>query len=223
MTELQEFRAAVVGAVGFDITKAKEVCDFVLKSDDPVATMNINVKPTVDGIYYVMSDKSVVPAENINDLDKNLIIGVAVKALGHVATAALHDAADGEDVALIDEDANVSDDPSAYKKSYKEANSDWNGQENTNRLRPYLNPKIGLKDNEYIPSVAQLKLLSLFANEVNAALVAAGGDEFQAGYHWSSSEYSSYGSWGVTFLDGLTNYYGKCTYFPVRPSVACEI
>ncbi len=223
LTEIQEFRAAVVGAVGFDVNKAKEVCDFVLESDKPTSTMNINVKPTSDGIYYVMTDKTLMPVENIGLVKKEAIVGVAVKAMGHVATVALHDAANGNDVALIDEDKECSETPEAYRKSFNAAMADWDGEGNTARLRPYLNPKIGLKDNEYIPSVAQLHLILLFINEVNKALVAAGGDELQAGNHWSSSEYSSYDSWYVYFGTGITgNYFNKYTNYTVRPSVACE-
>lgn len=222
LTEIQAFRAAVVGAVDFDVKKAKEVCDFVLESDKPTSTMNINVKPTSDGIYYVMNDKTLVPVENIDLIKKEAVVGVAVKAMGHVATVALHDAANGKDVALIDEDKECPETPEAYRKSFKAAIADWDGKGNTDRLRPYLNPEIELKDNEYIPSVAQLHFILLFVNEVNKALVAVGGDELQAGSHWSSSEYSSYYSWYVYFYDGITFGNFKCSYLAVRPSVACE-
>lgn len=222
LTEIQAFRAAVVGAVDFDVKKAKEVCDFVLESDQPTSTTNINVKPTSDGIYYVVNDKTLVPIENIDLIKKEAVVGVAVKAMGHVATVALHDAANGKDVALIDEDKECPETPEAYRKSFKAAIADWDGKGNTDRLRSYLNPEIELKDNEYIPSVAQLHLILLFINEVNKALVAVGGDELQAGGHWSSSEISSNGSWYVGFNDGTTHNTGKYGYFTVRPSVACE-
>lgn len=223
LTEIQAFRASVVGAVDFDVKKAKEVCDFVLESDKPTSTMNINVKPTGDGIFYVMADKTLAPVENIDLLNEESITGVAVKAMGHIATVALHDAAGGKDVNLIDEDKECPETPEAYRRSFKDAMADWDGEGNTARLRPYLNPEIKLKDNEYIPSVAQMHLILLFINEVNKALVAAGGDELQAGDHWSSSEDSSNYSWFVGFGSGYTgNNYGKYLNLTVRPSVACE-
>lgn len=223
LTEIQEFRAAAVAAVGFDIAKAKEVCDFVLEGNANQSTMNINVQPSAEGLFYVLNDKTVVPVGNADHLDKKSIIGVAIKAMGHVASVALHDAADGKDVALYDEDKEWPETPEAYKKSFKDAIADWDGEGNTKRIRPYLNPKIELKDNEYIPSVAQMHLILLFINEVNKALEAVGGDKLQAGNHWSSTEYSSYYSWYVHFGNGGTGNGGKCYTFTVRPSVACEL
>lgn len=223
LTEIQEFRAATVAAVGFNVKKAQEVCDFVLDGATHQPTMNINVQPSEEGLFYILNDKSVAPVSSIDLLDKKTIVGVAIKAMGRVASVALHDAADGNDVALIDEDKECSETPGEYKKSFKEAMSDWDGEGNTKRLRTYLNPKIDLKDNEYIPSVAQMHLILLFINEINKALVLAGGDELQAGYHWSSTEYSSGSAWYVYFYSGGTHYNHKYTYFTVRPSVACEL
>lgn len=223
LTEIQEFRAATVAAVGFDVKKAKEVCDFVLESDNAQPTMNINVQPAEEGLFYILKDKSVASVSSLHLLDKKSIIGVAIKAMGHVASVALHDAAGGKDVALIDDDKECPETPAAYKKSFKDAIADWDGEGNTKRLRPYLNPKIELKDNEYIPSVGQMHLILTFINEINKSLVLAGGDELQAGYHWSSTEFSSYFAWYVCFGSGGTFYNYKYYYFTVRPSVACEL
>lgn len=216
-------RLEIAKRLDYDVKKAKEVCDFVLESDAHQPTMNINVQPAEEGLFYILNDKSVAPVSSIDLLDKKTIVGVGIKAMGRVATVALHDAAGSKNVALIDEDKECPETPGEYKKSFKEAIADWDGEGNTKRLRPYLNPAIELKDNEYIPSVGQMHLILLFVNEVNKALVLAGGDELQARYRWSSSEGSSTHSWYVRFYSGVTNNYGKYSGFSVRPSVACEL
>ena len=101
--------------------------------------------------------------------------------------------------------------------------ADWNGEANTNDMRSALNPDINLGENEYIPSVAQLHLILLNINEINKALVEAGGDPMKEDWYWSSTEYSSNGLWGVSFDGGITYNSGKSTVSVVRPAVACEI
>lgn len=53
-------------------------------------------------------------------------------------------------------------------------------------------------------------LMFCFKDEINAALVELGGDPLREDdYYWSSSEYSHYGAWSVSFYDGSVNGYSK--------------
>lgn len=90
-------------------------------------------------------------------------------------------------------------------------------------MRGYLNPQIELEGFEYIPSVAQLHLILMNIKEINQALENVGGTPLSDNCYWSSTEYSSYYSWGVGFGSGYAWSGSKCNSYTVRPSVACEL
>lgn len=139
-----------------------------------------------------------------------------------IATVALHDAADGEEVALTADERSGT--PEFYHSDFFDAITDWDGEANTKDYGEALNPKIDLKEGQYIPSLAQLHLILLNIKEVNKALEAVGGSPMRKECHWSSTEYSAYGSWGVYFNSGGSyNYGGKCYTYVVRPAVALSV
>ena len=141
------------------------------------------------------------------------------------ANVVLHDAAGGEDIALCQGDKVPCGSEQFFRRTFKEAMADWNGIASTNDMRDSLNPDINLGENEYIPSVAQLHLILLNINEVNKALVEAGGDPMKEDWYWSSTEGSSGNAWFVYFYLGYTyGTYGlKYNTGVVRPAVACEL
>ena len=186
------------------------------KEEQP--TLNVNVAPLSDGIYYVMNDKTLVPVAHLETINKARVIGVAVKMSDKIATVALHDAADGEEVALTTTEKNGSSE--FFRSDFWDAMSDWNGEANTKDYGEDLNPAINLQPGQYIPSLAQLHLILLNIKEVNAALEAVGGTPLRKEWYWSSTEYSAINSWYVYFGSGHSGYHYKCITFVVRPAVA---
>ena len=65
----------------------------------------------------------------------------------------------------------------------------------------------------YLPAQGEL-YASVWTNKstVNAGLSAAGGTSIQNGWHWSSSEYSSYNAWEVYASNGDVYYVNKYDY-----------
>ena len=215
---LQELRASLAFANRFDIAKAKDTYDFIIGENEEQPTLNVNVAPLSDGIYYVINDKTLVPVAHLETVNKARVIGVAVKMSDKIATVALHDAADGEEVSLTTTENNSSSE--FFRPDFWDAMSDWNGEANTKDYGDDLNPAINLQPGQYIPSLAQLHLILLNIKEVNAALEAVGGTPLRKEWYWSSTEYSAGGSWYVIFGSGNSGINGKSCTYVVRPAVA---
>lgn len=216
---LQELRASLAFANRFDIAKAKDAYDFIIGENEEQPTLNVNVAPLSDGIYYVINDKTLVPVAHLETVNKARVIGVAVKMSDKIATVALHDAADGEEVALTTTENNGSSE--FFRPDFWDAMSDWNGEANTKDYGDDLNPAINLQPGQYIPSLAQLHLILLNIKEVNAALEAVGGTPLRKEWYWSSTEGSANHSWYVHFGSGYSCYgFSKFSTYVVRPAVA---
>ena len=66
------------------------------------------------------------------------------------------------------------------------------------------------KNKKHIPTIDELTVAYLHKDEINASLEANGGEPFKEDdWYWSSSECSSYGSWGLYMNNGYRGYYGK--------------
>lgn len=218
LTEIQKLRMAIVANLNFDVEKAKKVFDFVT-GEEPV-----QVYPTQqfwsDGVYYVLKGGHI--SENYDPKSiADQVIGVAVKMGDRIATIALHDAANGEEIALTkDEESGTT---AFYRPDFYDAITDWDGEANTKDYGDSLNPEIGLKEGQYIPSLAQLHLILLNIKEVNKALEAVGGSPMRKEWYWSSTEGSSGYSWLVNFGSGNSNTHSKYYTLVVRPAVALSV
>lgn len=218
LTEIQKLRMSIVANLNFDVEKAKKVFDFVT-GEEP-----IQVSPTQqfwsDGVYYVLKGGHI--SENCDPKAiADQVIGVAVKMGDRIATVALHDAAGGEEIALTKEEESGS--PAFFRPDFYDAITDWDGESNTEDYGDSLNPEIGLQEGQYIPSLAQLHLILLNIKEVNKALEAVGGTPMRKEWYWSSTEYSSYYSWSVSFYSGYSSNGSKCNTYVVRPAVALSV
>lgn len=224
LNEMQSLRSALIKEVNYDVEKAKKVWDFVMDYKE-IKYPNLlpkNVSPQrQNGIYYILSGGVPVHESAFDYNDRDKCIGVGVVMGDKFATVSLCDAANGDDVSLTEQDK--TGDPNRFRKTFWEAMADWDGKGNTESMKSYLNPKIDLEKFEYIPSVAQLHLILLNINEINKALEYVGGTPLKDNYYWSSTEYSSGGSWYVTFCSGYTWHASKSGSIAVRPSVACEL
>ena len=216
----QEFRLLLVEKSNYDLAKAEKLYNFIIGENPKESSIN-EAKP--DGIYFILSSSKAIHESLATDEDKHNCIAVGVKMGNRFANVLLHDAAGGEDIALCQGDKVPCGSEQFFRRTFKEAMADWNGMASTNDMRDSLNPDINLGENEYIPSVAQLHLILLNINEVNKALVEAGGEPMKDSWYCSSTESSSYNAWVVGFDDGFANGYCKHYNFVVRPAVACEI
>lgn len=203
LTEIQKLRMAIVANLNFDVEKAKKVYKFVTGDEQIPASFQRQSCP--NGVYYVLEGGYLAGTEDPDSIaDK--VIGVAVKMNDKIATIALHDAADGEEVALTADEKSGT--PEFYHSDLFDAITDWDGEANTKDYGEALNPKIDLKEGQYIPSLAQLHLILLNIKEINKALEAVGGSPMGKEWYWSSTEYSAYHSWLVYFGSGNSGGFG---------------
>ena len=220
LTEVQKMRLTIIEKVGFDVEKAKEVYNFIVGEKFMNESHETTNKPLPDGVYYVLDGGGLAYLDSMESVKDN-VIGVAVKMGEKIATIALHDAAEGEEIPLV---ANTPcGTESFYHPDFFEAITDWNGEANTKDYGEFLNPDINLKEGEYIPSLAQLHLILLNIKEVNKALEAVGGTPMKNDWYWSSTEYSAYNSWFVYFSSGGSPSYYKYYAYVVRPAVALSV
>lgn len=216
LNEMQQLRLLLIKESGFDVTKAKSVYDFVIGANEPLPVRHSELP---DGIYFIKSENEAVHQSIATPEDKSKTIAIGYKLGNRFANVVLKDAAEGEEIALCTESCGSSQ---FFKSTFAQAITDWDGIGNTNDIRNKLNPEIGLKSNEYIPSVAQLHLLMSNIVEVNKALEEVGGDPIKEDWYWSSTELSSSNAWYVYFNSGFTYGYNKNNSIVVRPAVAFE-
>ena len=223
LNEMQQLRLMLTKETNFDLTKAEKLYNFIVGNQQKVSDKQIANIDKPDGIYFILSPSNAIHESLATDEDRHNCIAVGVKMGDKFANVALHDAAGGEDIGLYTEDEIPYESEQFFNDTFWKAISDWNGEANTNDIRSSLNPDINLGENEYIPSVAQLHLILLNINEINKALVEAGGDTIQEYWYWSSTELSNISSWIVFFNSGTTAYNLKHERNIVRPSIVCNI
>ena len=219
LTELQKLKMSVVTNLNFDVEKAKQVFNFVMGDElTPVQPME---QFCSDGVYYVLEGGRLTDTSDPKSI-ADQVIGVAVKMGDKIATVALHDAAEGEEVSLTNGDACGTSE--FFHPDFFDAITDWDGEGNTKDYGDAMNTEIGLTEGQYIPSLAQLHLILLNIKEVNKVLKAVGGSPMRKVWYWSSTEVSATGSWIVYFGSGYS--YGtfyKFNALVVRPAVAISI
>lgn len=221
LSPIQQLKWAVAAQVDYDFDKAQKFFDFLTaEAIEGVSSATTNSNRP-DGIYYVLNNGSLITyAEQEQLTDRNKVVGVAVKMADKIATVALHDAADGEEIALCTDCCGSSQ---FFHQDFFNAITDWDGEANTKDMMDKLNPEIGLQEHQYIPSLAQMHLILLNIKEVNRALELAGGDPLKQECYWTSTEYSSNDSWYVGFYGGNSfSSGGKFGTLVVRPAVACQ-
>ena len=218
LTEIQKLRMAIVANLNFDVEKAKKVFNFI--NGDDAASVSSMQQFWSDGVYYVLNGGHLATTDDPDSIAEQ-VIGVAVKMGDKIATVALHDAANGEEIALTTDTPCGSE--RFFHSDFFDAITDWDGEGNTNDYGDLLNPEIGLKEGQYIPSLAQLHLILLNIKEVNTALEAVGGSPIRKEWYWSSTEYSALYSWYVNFTNGYSNGYSKYYSIVVRPAVALSV
>lgn len=213
INDTMRVRMCLLKENGYNVEAAQKCWDFVrgdeTKKQEP-ATEQLR-----DGVYIIQENGFAV--RFIGDktvAGKAAYIGIVQGS--HSVAIALQDVSEDE-ITLTSKTSDK--DHGGYKDNYMDAVQDWDGAENTERLKRIgLNPAIQLKDGEYIPTLAELYLICLNRKAINAAMRFVGGQEL-AGWYWSSTEYSAPIAWDLGLLSGTAYYYGaKATItYRVRP------
>lgn len=177
--------------------EAKEVYDFIktpVKDDEQI---KVEIQPvttvetlSTDGVYYLYEDGTA----ELFDYKKRNAPTKKVKRIGvvmgdHSLAVNLED--------LPEQPLTNAKDPGNYDgyiSEYDDAVADWNGKSNTEHIKS-IGTGIKLKDDEWIPSVAELYLIYLNKRSINAAIELSGGSRIQDGWYWSSTEPSATNAW----------------------------
>lgn len=223
LNEMQQLRLVLTKESNFDLDKAEKAYHFIVGEQSNAAANPAVNEPKPDGIYFILSSSNAIHESLVTDEDKRNTVAVGVKKGNRFANVVLRDAASGEEVALCRYDEVSCGSEQFFHGTFWEAMSDWNSEGNTNDMRYALNPYINLEENEYIPTVAQLHLILSNINEINKALVEAGGDPMKKVWYWSSTEASRSYAWLVNFYSGETRYGYKDSNCVVRPAVAWNL
>ena len=218
LTKEQRLRYSLLRDCRFDRERARECFNFIMNDDGQQPCKPAPVSPA-DGVYviYESGDYMMVdPEEGVDLEDKVAYVGIVSGGAG--MAIALRDAAPGP-VTLTDGNGNCASEKADFRPDYQDAVQDWAGRENTYRLQKSgLNPAICLKEDEYIPSLAQLYLMCLNRKAINEALELAGGEPLIESWYWSSTEYSASRAWTLSFGSGGAYYNTKATdKLRVRP------
>ena len=221
LNEMQQLRLLLIKWSNFDLVGAEKMYNFVVNEQPKkLGTPVVNDRP--DGIYFILSPNNIIHESSATDEDKRNSIAVGVKMGSKFANVTLNDVAGGSKVALCVDNEYFDKIKVINHSEFYDVISDWNGIENTNKLRNNLNPEINLSKDEYIPSMAQLFLIMLNIKDINKALEEAGGTPIKEKWYWSSTDDSEVTGWIVSFgggCDFVTKFYDDEL---IRTSVICE-
>ncbi len=199
---------------GYNVETAQKCWDFV-RGGDEAKKQEPTSDRLADGVYLIDTKGNAVryDGEDTETVNDTAYIGIVQGS--HSVAISLHDVSEDE-ITLTAKESKK--DHGGYKDSYMDAVQDWDGKVNTERLKQIgLNPAIQLKDGEYIPSLAEMYLISLNLKVINAAIRFVGG-EYISDCCWSSTEYSATSSWFLNLYNGGAGTGANdSTYRRVRP------
>lgn len=220
LNEMQQLRLLFIKWSNFDLVEAEKMYNFIV-SEQPKKLGTPIVKDRPDGIYFILSPNNIIHESSATDEDKRNSIAVGVKMGNKFANVTLNDAVEGNKVALCVDNEYFDKIKVINHSEFYDVISDWNGIENTNKLRNNLNPDINLSKDEYIPSMAQLFLIMLNIKDINKALEEAGGTPIKEEWYWSSTDDTEVNGYIVSF-EGGGAFVTKLDTELIRTSVICE-
>ena len=213
MLENQETKMRLLSMCKGNVEKAKKAYDFVMAESEK--SCRCSSTELVDGVYLIKKEGD--PVLYTKGCDATNCVAVGIKLGSRSIAVALEDAADGDDVELTEnKDTTVYDN---YIDNRLDAVADWNGAENTERLKEIgLNSRIKLESGQYIPSVAEMLFIYLHRKKVNEAIIAAGGTSIEGKWYWTSTENSATNAWYLALGNGSLSSSAKVSILnAVRP------
>lgn len=220
LNEMQQLRLLFLRMSNFDLVEAEKMYNFIVNEQPKTLDTSV-VSDRPDGIYFILSPNNIIHESSATDEDKHNSIAVGVKMGSKFANVTLNEAAEGCKVALCVDEEYFSKFKVVNHSEFYDIISDWNGIENTNKLRNILNPDINLSKDEYIPSIAQLYLIMLNIKDINKALEEAGGTPIKEEWYWSSTDDNEVDGYIVSF-EGGCDFVTKFDAELIRTSVICE-
>lgn len=205
MNEEQKLRVEILSACGYNIEAARKCWDFV-RSGYEVKKQESACDRLADGIYLINEYEELVPFDGKEKIGMGLVTHIGIVQGNRSLAISLHDVSKNA-VSLT---TNVSKEyREDYKDEYMYAVEDWDGNFNTERLKQ-IGLAIELEDGEYIPALAELYLINLNQDAINAAMRFAGGQELK-GWYWSSTEKNATNMWGLYLVNGNAGIQAKAT------------
>lgn len=206
INDTMRVRMCLLKENGYNVEAAQKCWDFVrgneAKKQEPASDR------LADGVYLIDVKGNAVAFAGDDTCVVNDTAYIGIVQGSHSVAIALQDVSKDE-ITLTSKKSDK--DHGGYKDNYMDAVQDWDGAENTERLKRIgLNPAIQLKDGEYIPTLAELYLICLNRKTINAAMRFVGGQEL-AGWYWSSTEFSAANAWGLYLNVGGAGYSTKAT------------
>ena len=210
MTENQKIRLDLLNRFG-NVCEAQKAYEFIMGEDKPVVE-------TKDGVYIIYDNGSFAPFSGDNSKENIKSIGVVFQ--GHSFAVALNDLP--EQYALV-RDIDECERDSPLYKDVIDSIFDWDAEARTKHIVE-AGTEIPLKDGEFIPTAAMLVAMYRLREDLNKALVYAGGEALKTDdYYLSSSEGSAGISWILNL--GYGSLYGdsKDERSYVRPCMIFEL
>ena len=203
--------------------EASAVYDFIKSPSKESEQVNATAQPVhipgevlaTDGVYYLYEDGT----SEMFDYQKRNAPTKTVKRIGvvmgsHAIAVNLGDYPKQSLTVQIDRNSSAD-----YILKNEDAVADWDGKVNTEHIKS-IGTDIQLKDDEWIPSVAELYLIYLNKRSINVAIKLSGGTPIAGVDYWSSTEYSAAGAWYLNLNDGEIDWSSKEGTAPVRAVAA---
>ena len=199
LSQEQRLKLALYNDFGED---AQQLFDWLNHKSDNQLIVDANPILRSDGVYYLYEDGS----DELFDFVKQNKPQKVVKRIGVIMG--------DRSIAINLEDlpeqslTNTQDygNYDGYINNYDDAVADWDGKLNTEHIKQ-VGTGIELKDDEWIPSVAEWYLIYLNKRSINAAIELSGGSRIKDGWYWSSTEYSAAYAWHLSLHDGDLTYW----------------
>ena len=210
MTENQKIRLDLINRFS-SVCEAKKAYEFVMGDEEAAVE-------TKDGVYLIYDNGSYAPFTGGNPKENIKSVGVVFQ--GHSFAVALNDLP--KQYALVRDTDKCERDSPLYK-GVIDSIFDWDAEAHTKHIVE-AGTDIPLKDGEFIPTAAMLAAMYRIREDLNKALVYAGGEALKTDeYYWSSSEFSANNSWYLYFSNGNVITNSKYTSDYVRPCTAFEL
>lgn len=192
MDELQKLRYELIRATN-SVEKAREFYDFIMDTKIPIINAN---RQHEDGIYLCHSDGR-KELFNGNNGTKN-VSHIGIKAGSYFVGLCLNSQGDH----VLPYNSHLCEDDFDYKRQEIRALDDFCGNANTKHIKRHGEFDFDLADDEWIPSLGELKIIFKNKEKINEALAHVGGDELVDEWYWSSTEINAGHAWIVSFSSG---------------------
>lgn len=198
--------------------RVEEAINFVLGLQSNTFKTTIDTTGYLaDGVYFCLTDGTVIPFDNQTSVENVDHIGIVVGANKFGVTLK-----DKGDYQLYKDYNQCPEKADYYANNHTNVNCHEESDfiEATKRIQR-IGTDIPLNKDEYLPLVRQFDCMGMFKSQLQKALVAAGGEPLSDDeWYTTASEGSQNYAWGVSFSSGNTSNNVKYNSSRVRAVVA---